>query len=210
MLLAVALAGGAASSARAQGKLLYQSDFAKADLEKAPEDPAMMILDGGFVVKQEGTNKFLELPGAPLDSYGIVFGPSRASGVVASARVFSTRKGRRFPTFGVGVNGGAGFRLQMTPAKDAIELYKGDDAVASKEFKWTSGEWHTLKIRIVKAGDGVKVDGKIWLSSAPEPSEWLITAKDAAAPTAGKSSIWGKPFAGTPIRYDDLKVFEAE
>jgi hypothetical protein len=29
---------------------------------------------------------------------------------------------------------------------------------------------------------------------------------DKTEAPAGRPSIWGNPFAGTPIRYDDLKV----
>src|SRR5258707_6714981 len=48
----------------AQGKTLYQNDFELAEVGKAPDD--FLILEGGFVVKQEDGNRFLELPGAPL------------------------------------------------------------------------------------------------------------------------------------------------
>ena len=206
--LCVLLACDFGSRANAQVKVLYQNNLEKADLDKVPDD--FLVLDGGFAVKQEDGNRFLELPGAPLESYGVLFGPAKESGVAVTARIFGTRKGRRFPTFGVGVNGVEGFKLQVSPAKDALELYKGDQVMATRELKWSSGAWYTLKLQITKDGDGVKLEGKAWLSTETEPKEWQLSARDAGKPPAGRASIWGKPFAGTLIRFDDLKVTEAE
>src|SRR4051812_44328057 len=61
------------------GLLHYEKHFDKADVGKVPED--FLVLDGGFVVKEEDSNRFLELPGAPLDSYAVQFGPSATSNV---------------------------------------------------------------------------------------------------------------------------------
>ncbi len=208
LALGAVLTGAPLENARAEGKVLYENNFEKAELDKVPDE--FLVLDGGFAVKQQEGAKFLELPGAPLDSYGVLFGPSKASGYSVSARIFATRKGRRFPTFGVGVVGVEGFKLQVSPAKNAVELYKGDMVVASKELKWESGAWYTLKLQIKSEGAGVKVEGRIWRDGASEPKEWQLSATESTPLPAGKSSIWGKPFAGTPIRFDDLKVTEAE
>src|SRR6185295_9336359 len=89
-------------AAFSQNKPLYENNFETAEAGKVPED--FLVLDGGFAVKAEGTNKFLELPGTPLDSFGVQFGPSGNSEVAVSARINGTGKGRRFPTFGVGLN----------------------------------------------------------------------------------------------------------
>src|SRR4051812_26072339 len=83
---------------------LYENNFEKAEPEKIPED--FMVLDGGFVVKEEGGNKFLELPGAPLETFGVLFGPTVSNNVSASAKIFGTAKGRRFPAFAVAFYGG--------------------------------------------------------------------------------------------------------
>src|SRR6266480_7504692 len=89
---------GLASALLAQGaKPLYENDFERAELNKVPDD--FLVLDGQFAVKEENGNKFLELPGAPLDTFGVLFGPTEKEDIVVSARVFGTSKGRRFPTF---------------------------------------------------------------------------------------------------------------
>ena len=57
---------------------------------------------------------------------------------------------------------------------------------------------------------GWLIRGKAWLDGDPEPGTWTIAAKDSAAPPPGKPSVWGIPYAGTPIGYDDLEVSPAE
>src|SRR5258707_11614313 len=116
----------------AQTTPLYTNDFEKAEAGKLPD--GFLALDGNFVVKEEAGNKFLELPGSPLDSYSVQFGPTESSNIVLSARINSSAKGRRFPTFGVGLNGIAGYRLQLSPAKQLLELYKGDTAKTNAPF----------------------------------------------------------------------------
>src|SRR2546423_15410657 len=90
----------------AQTRPLYENNFEKAEVGKLPE--GFLALDGGFVVKEETGNKVLELPGAPLDSFSVQFGPTESSDIAISARIRGTAKGRRYPTFGVGLNGVAG------------------------------------------------------------------------------------------------------
>jgi hypothetical protein len=184
---------------------LYQQDFTAAAPGSQPED--LLILDGQFAVKEDGGNKFLELPGAPLESYGFLFGPSNQSGVEVSARIFSSRQGRKFPTFAVGLNGASGYRLQVSPAKKALELLKGDTSVASVPFDWKSGEWTEMRLRIAKgAAGGFRVVGRAWAAGAAEPAQPLLTFDETTLQPAGKSGAWGMPFAGTPIRFDDLRV----
>ena len=166
-----------------------------------------MVLGGDFVVKSEGTNKFLELPGAPLDSFGVQFGPTEKEDVGVSARILGTTKGRRAPTFGVGLGGVGGWKLQISPGKKALELLKDQESKASAAFEWQSGEWTQLRLQIRKVKDGEwKVEGKAWPQSATEPKEWSISADEKEEPIAGKASVLGSPFAGTPIGFDDLVV----
>ena len=187
--------------------LRYENNFQTAALDKVPED--FLVLDGGFAVKQDGDNKFLELPGAPLDTFGALFGPTEKENVAAAARVFGTGKGRRFPTFGVGVGGVGGFRVQVSPAKKSLELFKGDTLRTSVPFTWESGKWTWLRAQVRKLGDGRWiVEGKAWNDGEPEPA-WTLTSEEKEEPPAGRASVWGSPYATTPIRFDDLKVTTA-
>ena len=207
----VALAMGLAAlmmTAAAQAQVLYTNGFDKAEVEKVPEE--MMVLDGGFAVKEEAANKFLELPGAPLETFGVLFGPTEASGLAVTARVQSTGKGRRFPTFAVGLNGVGGFKLQLSPAKKLVELVKGEEVVASAPFTWESGSWTVLRLQCRKVKDGeFRLEGKAWKQGDAEPKDWQISRAETTESPAGRSSVWGMPFAGTPIRYDDLIVTRA-
>ncbi len=185
--------------------VLYQNNFEKAELDKLPTE--FLVIDGGFAVKQEGTNKFLELPGAPLETFGALFGPTLETDVAVCAKMRGTPKGRRFPTYAIGLNGVGGFRLQISPAKNALELYKGDGVVATVPFEEKIGSWMILRLENRKIGENdYKLEGKVWLENAVEPKEPTITFAEKTKPVAGRASIWGSPYAGTPIQFDDLKV----
>ncbi len=193
----------------AQTKPLYENNFEKAEVGKLPE--GFLALDGGFVVKEEQGNKVLELPGAPLDSFSVQFGPTESADVAISARIKGTAKGRRFPTLGVGLNGVAGYKLQVSPAKKMVELCKDQEVKASIPFEWKSAEWTHLRLQVRKAKAGEwKVEGKAWLPGSPEPEAWMIAADEKEEPTAGRASVFGSPFSGTPIQFDDLKVSAVE
>ncbi len=204
LLLLVATLSMAPQSRSAEVRVIYENNFERAEVGKVPED--FLVLEGAFVVKADGTNKFLELPGAPLDTFGFLFGPTDSAGMVVSARVFGTGKGRRFPTFGIGLNGVGGYRLQVSPGKKLLELYKGDEVVASVPYAWESDSWTMLRLQIRKAGASWNIEGKAWKQGNPEPSAWLISREEQAEPVAGRASLWGSPFATTPIRYDDLSI----
>lgn len=184
---------------------LYQTNFEKTKTGEVPED--FLVLDGDFSVKQEEGNKYLELPGAPLDAFGFMFGPSARHGNEISARMFGTKKGRRYPVFGIALNGVNGYRLQVAPAKRAIELLKGSAVVANVPFRWGGGEWLRLALRVeqISAAEWT-VSGRVWADGKKAPAKPTITHKETKEPRNGKPSIWGSPYSGTPIRYDDIVV----
>jgi hypothetical protein len=192
--------------ARANGAVLYENDFEKAEIGKAP--PGMEVLDGNFVVKADETNKFLELPGAPLDSFAVQFGPAETNSLSVSAIIRSSAKARRVPTFGVGLYGVAGFKLQITPAKKSLELFKDQTPLATASFEWKSGDWTVMQLRARQTGsDTWKIEAKAWTQGQQEPSAPTITTEfKTDALLSGRASIFGSPFSGTPIQFDNLKV----
>ena len=187
---------------------IYKNDFESAEVGKLP--PEMMVMAGSFEVKQGKEGKYLELPGEPLDTYGLLFGPSVKDDVSASARFFGTKKGRKFPTFGVSLNGVNGYRLQVSAAKGALEFYKGDEAKLSVPYTWASDGWTMLRITVRKSGAGWVVEGRAWAAGSPAPEKPLITLEEKAEPNAGRAGIWGMPYAGTEIRFDDLLIEAAK
>jgi hypothetical protein len=165
-----------------------------------------MAIAGDFLVKQEGANHFLELPGEPLDTFGILLGPAGQGDLTASAKFFGTKTGRKYPAFGVSLGGVGGYRLMMSAGKKMLEIFKGDEVVKSVPIDWQSGTWTTLRLQVRKARDGWAVDGKAWASDGAEPKDWQITLEVKDAPPAGRTGLWGSPYSGTPIRFDDLVV----
>jgi len=211
LIITPIVALGLVSSLVAQeAKTLYENNFEKAEAGKVPDD--FLVLDGQFVVKEEGGNKFLELPGSPLDTFGLLFGPTEKEDLAVSARFLGVGKGRRYPTFAVGLNGqgASAYRLQVSPAKKALELFKGDQIKATIPFEWASGKWSWLRLQIRKDKDGEwKVEGKAWTAGDDEPTTWSVSFNEKEALIAGKASIWGNPFSGISIRFDDLRVTSA-
>ena len=204
ILLCGLLGFACASFAEDASKTVYLNDFEKAEVGKMPEE--IMVLGGEFVVKADGTNKVLELPGAPLDSFAAQFGPTEKQGVAVGAKVFGTSKGRRSPTFGVGLGGVSGWKLQVSPGKKAVELLRDAEVKATMGFDWKSGEWTQLRlqIRAIKEG-GWKIEGKAWQRGI-QAKEWTVSADEKEEPVSGKASVLGSPFAGTPIWFDELRV----
>lgn len=194
-----------ATAAAAKTKPLFENNFEQAEIGKLPEGLEFAV--GEFTVKTDGTNKFLELPGAPLDSYSVQFGPVETADVAVSGRIYGTMKGRRGPTFGVGLGGVGGFKLQVSPGKKAVELLKDQEAKTSAEFDWKSGTWTQLRLQVRKIKDGEwKIDGKAWPQGNPEPKNWMVTFDEKEEPVAGRASVIASPFSGTPIAFDDFKV----
>lgn len=189
----------------ADKKILYENNLEQTAVGEMPE--AMLVLNGNFSVKQEGTNKFLELPGAPLETYGVLFGPAVGSDAAIRARIFGTSQGRRFPTFAVALNNLNGYRLQVAPAKKALELLKGEELVKSVPFDWKSGTWTLLHLqtRKIKEKEWI-IEGKAWSAESKEPGQWLISTEEKEGLNDGKPSVWGKPYSGTPIYFDDLQL----
>jgi hypothetical protein len=204
--LAAYLAGSTALRAQTP-PTVYRNDFEQAELGQAPGD--LLVLDGQFKVQQDGGNKSLELPGAPLDTFGVLFGPSAKTGVAVRGRVFGTHQGRRFPVFSVSLGGVSGYRLQVAPAKKSLELLQGDTVKATAPFRWQSGTWTHLWLQVRQVGLGAwRVEGKAWAEGTTEPAAWTVSTAEEEEPVAGRAGIWGSPFSGTPIRFDDLVVTE--
>jgi hypothetical protein len=198
----VALTGSAQTPA---DRLLFKTDFESANADSVPEE--LMILAGQFSVNEIGGNKALELPGTPLEDFGALFGPAESEGVAVRARVRSESTKRLAPRFGVGLSGVAGYRLLVSPGQNALQLLKDQQIVASAPFEWKTGTWTSLHLQVRKISEGKWiVEGRAWADETPEPKDWSISFEISEAPPAGKASIWGAPYSGKPILFDDLSI----
>jgi len=206
-LLMLAMSAALTNQTRAAGtNVLYHNDFEQSAVDTLPE--GFLALDGDFKVKEAEGNKLLGLPGAPAESfYGVLFGPVTNSGVCVSARIYGTATKRRYPSFGVGLGGATGFCLRVSPGKQMLELYQGEEVRTNTPFAWKTGTWTLLRLQIRAVADQAwKIEGKAWPQGAEEPKEWTLVAEEKEAPTGGRQSVWGTPYSGTPIWFDDLEV----
>jgi hypothetical protein len=195
----------AAPGSNAAPAVLYASDFEKSEIGQVPE--GFLVLGGDFTVQREGTNQVLELPGAPLDSFGAQFGPTLRADVAVAARVFGTNQGRRAPTFGVGLGGVSGWKVQVAPGKKTVELIRDIEVMASVPYDWKPGTWTELRLELRQVKTNAwRVTAKAWTQGTPEPKQPVLTFDETESPVSGRASIIGSPFAGTPIWYDDLQV----
>ena len=198
----LALTGSAQAS---DEKALFKSNFEVASVDSVPEE--LMVLGGGFSVKEIDGNKLLELPGDPLEDFGALFGPTEPDGIAVRARVYSESSKRLAPRFGVGLNGVAGYRLLVTPGQNRLQLLRDQEALASAPFEWKSSTWTSLHLQVRKMSEGNWViEGRAWADGTSEPKEWSISFEVSETPPAGKASIWGAPYSGKPILFDDLSV----
>ena len=196
----------AAASGWAAGPV-FEQDFDAVQGEAVPD--AFTVLDGQFSVQGTGKERCLVLPGSPLESFGVLFGSPAVSGREVRARIHGTKTGRKFPTFAAGLNGVNGYKVRVSPAKNAVELVVGDaqEVKASAPFAWKSGEWMSLRLRVTPAPMGVRVEAKAW-QGTEEPAAWTVSFDTPDAPPSGMAGVWGMPYSGTPIRFDNLVVAE--
>jgi hypothetical protein len=184
--------------------VVYEQNFET--MEAGPVSKEFLALAGEFLVVVEEGSHFLELPGAPLDTFGALFGPSNGDSGSLQGRFYGTKTGRKYPTFGLSLRGAGGYRLQVSPGKGQLEIYKGDDPITGVPFAWQSGTWTWLKLEVRKSGDaGWVVEGRAWAQGENPPAESMVRHEVAGEIAAGRAALWGSPYSGTPIRFDDLR-----
>lgn len=180
---------------------LYVQDF-----DQAAEVPDDLMLNGEFAVQADGAGKVLALLPQTVDTFNLLFGPSRKDPASVSARIQGTAKGRQSPAFGVGLNGINGVVLRLSPSKDQVELLVGDTAIASQPYTWKRGTWTSFRLRWRLVDGAILAEGRVWATGTAEAEAWTITAKLDQAPPAGRATAWGIPYGGNSILFDDLRV----
>jgi hypothetical protein len=184
---------------------LYSQNFETLKEGEPPEE--IQILDGEFVIKKVGDNKLLEMGPDPLKASGILFGPGDKNEYTVSARIKTSATGKRFPEFGLGSCGPNQFKLWVMPATGELQILSGDDTVAKTAYKWQSGAWTRLKLRVARI-DANKfiIQGKAWPDGKDEPKDWQVTYEDPGAPRPGRAGLYSTPYAGTATQFDDIIV----
>ncbi|MGI9242260.1 MAG: hypothetical protein ACR2RV_15790 [Verrucomicrobiales bacterium] len=187
---------------------VFEQDFETVEVGEAPDD--VMEIDGTFTVFEEDGNKFLRVGIEPLAENGIILGPSMKAGGSVQAKIRSFKKRRSFPRFSVGLHGISGYRLRVVPSSGTVELLKNEEVVVSEKFAWKADQWTNLKLEIKPAGDQWSIRGWVWEvadgEAGEQPEKPSIEHVDKSAPGQGKASLWGSPYSGKPVDFDDVKV----
>lgn len=181
----------------------------KADEWPEGAPPAeVFIVDGRVEVTAKDGNKALVIhPGTELVDASAQLAVSAAGSASIEARVFASKRGRSAPRFGISVHGMSGWRLYVTPAKKQLELVKADQIVASVPFTWKSEAWLNLKLEAQKGeGDAWSITGTAWAEGEAVPPAPQLKQEDKGLKGQGKCAVWGTPFSGTPIYFDDIRI----
>ena len=180
---------------------LYTNDFSSGKL-----GTDLFVLDGDFRIVKTTEGHVLELPGAPLKNFGLLFGPNESANIVVQARIRGDSDRRRHPSFAVGLAGVSGYQLRVAPAKKHLELLHHGEVIAQAPFNCSPGAWTHLKIQSRRAGDRWHIEGRAWTQGSPEPTTWALSHIAKEKPLPGRPSLWGHPFANRPIHFDDLTI----
>lgn len=182
-------------------------DFEGLELGYPPDE--LFIIDGNFEVVAHESGKVLRVPPDPIIECGLLFGKSSKGAMTAEAKVLASKRGRRsFPRFGLGVHGISGFRVRVVPAQKRIELVHQEEVIKTSAFPWKSGSWCRMKLRLSQNQDGrPKVQAWVWMEGQKEPEKANLDFEgEPGKSSQGKASIWGTPYSGKEILFDDLKV----
>lgn len=193
------------SAVMAEEKAPVKIDFENYEVGAEPDD--LFIIEGTFKIADDSGDKVLQLEPLPLSESGVIFGKSLKGAASVSVDVKATKRRRSTPRMGVGLHGISGYRLRLVPATGVIELVKAEEVVKSSKIKWASGEWFTMKLSIEVGKDGKwNISGWVWPKGSDAPEAPAITMESDERPGQGKASVWGTPYSGTPIFYDDIQI----
>jgi len=183
----------------------YIADFEAVDPGEVPDD--FLILEGEFAVREVEGNNLLELAPFPLSTFTLLLGSAETEDVTIQARMKGDLQKRRFPVFGVGLSGISGYRLQVNPARKELELYRQEVVQATSDFSWKPDKWTVLLLQVLKTPEGKwKVQGKAWVEGSMRPADWMVSYDESEEPLSGRPSLWGTPYAGKPIWFDDAVI----
>lgn len=191
----------------ASGKqVLYTAEFDNND-KIIPED--FFIMDGSWEVRKLVNTQALYLRPFPLRTYSLLLGPDIKEGMEMSADVYTSKRGQVFPNFSIGSHGLSGFRLNVKPGPrgSALELFINETRlIAVAKCDWQTDMWSSMRLNVQKTGpQEVTVKGKIWKRGEKEP-DWQIVHKGDLPLDEGQCSIWGIPYSGRDIFFDNLVI----
>jgi hypothetical protein len=199
----------------------YLIDFEK-KMTKIPED--FFVMDGDFRVKKLGSTTGLYLRPFPLSTYSMLFGPEVKGSTLVSADVYGSQSGRTFPSFGIGSHGISGLQLLLTQNRKGAQLtliYNEKQILDVAPCDWQTDQWSRIQMKVIKTADGVEIFGRCWSLTGKNPTRnvrdkvmnlkgnsmrWSIHHKAKLKLDSGQASIWGIPYSGRDLFYDNLAI----
>jgi hypothetical protein len=184
----------------------FEEDFSSLEVGSEPEN--LFILDGAYAVSQEENDKRLTLPGSPVGDFGLLFGPRvRQKELSLTFSFLATKQGRRYPSLAAGLGGVRSYRFRFNAATREILLLRQEEEIGKVAFQWESGVWWRVRFQAIpRSEQETRIRLKLWKRVEEEPKEWLFDDLDPNEFAGGKCALWGYPYAGTPIHFDDLKI----
>lgn len=195
------------STASQEGwKLEFNEDFSNTVIGEEPV--SLFILDGAYTVQNDKNGeRVLALPGTPTRDFGILFGRKiKEKALELRFSFFSTSQGRRMPSVAASVGGVRGLRFRLNPAARNFTLSLDEVFLKEIPFTWRGNQWWSVRFQALPSG-GVQTKVKLWPSVDPEPVSWLIDEFFKVEYKGGKCALWGFPYAGTSILFDDIAIF---
>lgn len=191
-------------------KVEFEENFSGLSPQDEPEN--LFILDGSFLVDQDKAGKQLELSGRPVGDFGFMFGPRvREKAMELNFSFLSSKQGRRYPAIAAGIGGIRGYRFRWNASTRKIFIYNDETLLSEKIFTWESEQWWKIRFQVIPLKqDKNLLKLKIWPRDLEEPKTWLVEHFDDILFKGGKCVIWGYPYAGTPIQFDDIKILSLE
>ena len=111
------------------------------------------------------------------------------------------------PALAAGLGGVRSYRFRLNAATKQIILTRQDVEIGKVAYQWESGAWCQVRFQALPGdGENTRIRLKLWKRAEEEPEEWLFDEIDRSAFAGGKCALWGYPYAGTPIHFDDLKI----
>lgn len=184
--------------------LLYHTDFSKMESGELPAD--FLVLEGSFSIEKSAEESYLKLSPTPLVDSAVQMGERFEGDGVIQVRIKAESEGRRAPSFGVGLHGVSGFQLSVVPSGKKIELKQGAEVVQSSKFKWRSGEWYFVELRVLENGSNWTVSGRVWAESEKRPDSAQIEYIADVKSLKGRAYVSGMPSSGRAIHFDDVEI----
>lgn len=186
--------------------VIYEQKFSE-EMKELPED--FFVMEGNFFPKKLGSEYAVFLVPRPLNTFGCLFGPDLNTDVVVTADIFTGKRGRSIPTFGIGSHGLTGFRLYIRAARTGTNIqivYNETQVVASETYEqWETDTWTTMKMLVKRVGDSVEVYGNAW-PKGKNAGGWKVKYTGKLKIEEGQCSFWGIPYSGRDIFFDNLKI----